>query len=483
MMREIVVIRRSVRTVITPVILAGGSGTRLWPLSCKSFPKQFSSFGGDHSLLQDTALRLMGAGLRRPIVLTSEEFRFVVTEQLGEIGCLPEQVFIEPDGRDTAPAVLLGALAAHRADPNGMVLIAPSDHTISDDIAFRAIVERAVPAANAGAVVTFGITPDRPETGYGYLELADADGDDTRPLRRFVEKPDLDTAKTMLKQGGFLWNAGIFLFKTQTILDAYAEHAADLIEPVTCALAAAQRDLRFKRLDAGPWRGARKISFDYAIMENLSDLRVMPMDCNWSDLGDWEAVRRSDADPDGVNTTGTATAIDCQNSLLWSTNESQELVGLGLENIVAIAMPDAVLVADRSRSQEVRVVVNALIEKGAKQAETFTRDHRPWGWFESLVTGPRFQVKRIVVHPGGKLSLQSHVHRAEHWVVVEGTAHVTVGDTEQMVCENQSIYVPQGDVHRLENRGKLELTLIEVQTGAYLGEDDIIRHEDVYRRG
>ena len=468
--------------MITPIILAGGSGTRLWPLSRKSYPKQFSSFGGDKSLFQDTVLRLSGKGMNRPVVLTSEDFRFVVTEQLGEVGVLPEQVFIEPEGRDTAPAILLAALSLQN-DPDALMLVAPSDHAIPDGPAFCAAVAAAQTVARDGAIVTFGIVPDRPETGYGYLEVGGAPtGDATSPLTRFVEKPDRATAEQMLATGRYLWNAGIFLFSVRRILDAFAAHAPDLIPPVQAALDGAERDLGFKRLDARAWAQADKISIDYAIMEKADNLVVMPFPDGWTDLGDWEAVRWTNADKDGVTAQGEVTAIDCSDTLLWSEAEGQVLVGLGLENIIAVAMPDAVLVADKRRSQDVKKVVDALRAKGVKQAETFTRDHRPWGWFESLAMGPRFQVKRICVHPGGKLSLQSHVHRAEHWIVVEGSANVTVGDTQKMVFENQSIYVPQGDLHRLENPGKVMLTMIEVQTGSYLGEDDIVRVEDVYSR-
>lgn len=468
--------------MITPIILAGGSGTRLWPLSRKSFPKQFSSFGGDKSLFQDTVLRLSGKGMNRPVVLTSEDFRFVVTEQLGEVGVLPEQVFIEPEGRDTAPAILLAALSLQN-DPDALMLVAPSDHAIPDGAAFCAAVAAAEPAARDGAIVTFGIMPDRPETGYGYLEVSgEPKGGAISPLTRFVEKPDRAAAEQMLATGHYLWNAGIFLFSVRRILGAFATHSPDLIPPVQAALDGAKRDLGFKRLDAAAWAQADKISIDYAIMEKADNLVVMPFPDGWTDLGDWEAVRWTKADASGVMAHGAVTAIDCSDSLLWSEGDGQTIVGLGLENIIAVAMPDAVLVADKSRSQDVKKVVDALRAKGAKQAETFTRDHRPWGWFESLAMGPRFQVKRICVHPGGKLSLQSHVHRAEHWIVVEGSAQVTVGDVQKMVFENQSIYVPQGDLHRLENPGKVMLTLIEVQTGSYLGEDDIVRVEDVYSR-
>jgi mannose-1-phosphate guanylyltransferase/mannose-6-phosphate isomerase len=475
--------RQEGMNVITPVIMAGGSGTRLWPLSRKSFPKQFAAFGGERTLFQDTALRVAGPGLGRPVVMTAEAFRFIVTEQLAEIGVLPEQVLIEPEGRDTAPAILAAALSIRHTNPEGLMLVVPSDHLIPDGAAFRDAVKAAEASARDGVIVTFGISPDRPETGYGYLELeGTVESGVEAPLVRFVEKPDLAAAKAMLATKRHLWNAGIFLFSVPAIISAYTTHAAQLVDPVTRALEGAEQDLGFKRLAAAPWREAEKISVDYAIMEKAGRMAVMPYAGDWTDLGDWEAVRWTRADDAGVALAGGATAIDCADSLLWSAAEGQELIGLGLQNIIAVAMNDAVLVADRSRSQDVKKVVDALRARGTKQAETFTRDHRPWGWFESLVIGPRFQVKRICVHPGGKLSLQSHVHRAEHWIVVEGTARVTVGAEEKMIYENQSIYVPQGDVHRLENPGKVMLTMIEVQTGSYLGEDDIVRYEDEYRR-
>lgn len=468
--------------MITPVILAGGSGTRLWPLSRKSYPKQFADFGAGRSLFQDTVMRLVGSGLTHPLVLTSEDFRFIVTEQLSEIGIAPSDVFVEPEGRDTAAAILLATLAVAQNDPDGLLLVAPSDHAIPDTKAFIAALDAGVGAARDGKIVTFGIAPDRPETGYGYLEVEPGEGT-IRPLRRFVEKPDRERAEDMLSQGGFLWNAGIFMFSARTMLTAFEAHAAELIAPVRDALAGAREDLGFKRLDPAPWGQARKISIDFAIMEKADELVVVPFEAGWTDLGDWEAVRWIRAgDGDEVVCNGDVVALDCSDSLLWGEGEDQVLVGLGLKDVIAVAMPDAVLVADRSRAQDVKKVVEELRARNAKQADDFTRDHRPWGWFESLALGPRFQVKRIHVHPGGKLSLQSHVHRAEHWVVVEGAAEVTVGDTVRIVHENQSIYVPQGEVHRLANPGKVGLTLIEVQTGSYLGEDDIIRHDDIYKR-
>lgn len=469
--------------MITPVIMAGGSGTRLWPLSRKSFPKQFSAFDGGTTLFQDTVRRLSGPEFAPPVVMTAEDFRFIVTDQLAAIGITPARMFVEPEGRDTAPAILAAALSVAAHDPEAMLLIAPSDHLIPDSVAFRAAVMAALPTAQAGALVTFGITPDRPETGYGYLELDTPPTDGgTVPLKRFVEKPDRATAQAMLATGGYLWNAGIFLFSARAILAAFATHAPGLMRPVQAAMDQAEADLGFCRLAAAPWATCDKISIDYAIMEKADTLAVMPYPAGWTDLGDWEAVRWTTAADRGTSTRGPATAIDCDDSLLWAVAEGQELIGLGLRDVIAVAMPDGVLVADRSRAQEVRKVVESLKAKKAKQAEQFSRDHRPWGWFESLAMGPRFQVKRIHVHPGGKLSLQSHAHRAEHWIVVEGTARVTVGDTEKMVYENQSVFIPMGEVHRMENPGKLPLTLIEVQTGGYLGEDDIVRYDDIYAR-
>ena len=471
---------------IHPVLLAGGSGTRLWPLSRKSYPKQFSPLLGDESLFQASARRLSGADYAAPMVLTNDAFRFIVTEQLSNIGIDPASILIEPEGRNTAPAVLAAALYLAQSDPDALMLVAPSDHVIPDVAAFNGAVGAATQAALAGDLVTFGITPSRPETGYGYLELETAPkAGEPRPVKltRFVEKPDAERALHMLAAGNYLWNAGIFLFSVKTIIAAFETHAAALMAPVRAAVENAQKDLGFTRLAAAPWAQAEDISIDYAVMEKAQNLSVVPYASGWSDLGGWDAVwLESGPDENGVATTGAATAIDCKDTFLRSESDEQKIVGLGLNNVVAVAMPDAVLVADKSRAQDVKVVVAALKAQGAKQAETFPRDHRPWGWFESLVVGDRFQVKRIVVHPGAALSLQSHHHRAEHWIVVQGTAKVTVDEDVKLVTENQSVYIPLGAVHRMENPGKVPMVLIEVQTGSYLGEDDIIRYEDVYSR-
>jgi len=473
--------------LIHPVLLCGGSGTRLWPLSRKSHPKQFVKLNGAESLYQASARRLSGEGFAAPLVVTGADFRFIVTEQLAALEMAPAEILIEPAAKNTAAAICAAALALDARAPGALMLVAPSDHLIPDAAAFRATVQAAAPAASAGQLVTFGIRPDRPETGYGWLELSAPTSSFApvpQPLRGFVEKPDLAKAELLLASGMYLWNAGIFLFSTTAIIDAFAAHAPNVLTATRAAFDRAEKDLSFNRLDPKPWAELPDISIDYAVMERAPNLTVVPYAGSWSDLGDWQAVwRAGDADTNGTVSTGPATALDCHGSLLISTSDAQQLVGIGLKDIIAVAMPDAVLVMHKDRAQEVKHAVAALKAKAVSQAENLPRDYRPWGWYESLVIGPRFQVKRIVVHPGAALSLQSHHHRAEHWVVVEGTAKVTVDSEVKLVCENQSIYIPLGAVHRMENPGKVPLTLIEVQTGSYLGEDDIIRYEDVYARG
>lgn len=472
--------------MITPILLCGGSGTRLWPLSRKSYPKQFVPLTGEKTLFQTSAERLSGPDFTAPLVLTNSEFRFIVTEQLMEAAIDPGAILIEPEGRNTAPAILAAALWLEQSDPDALMLVAPSDHVVPDAQAFRTAVAAGTEAARAGQLVTFGITPAYSETGYGYLELPqvpDAGVMTPVPLTRFVEKPDAALADKMIASGNYLWNAGIFLFSVQTILKAFRTHAPDLIAPVSEAVTKAKPDLGFLRLDPAAWSAVEDISIDYAVMEPADNLSVVPFSAGWSDLGGWDAVwRETTQDDRGVATSDHATAIDCDNTLLRSEDETLEVVGIGLKNIVVVAMPDAVLVADATRAQDVKLAVAALKEKGAKQATAFPKDHRPWGWFESLVVGKRFQVKRIHVHPGAALSLQSHHHRSEHWIVVEGTAKVTVDDDVRLISENQSVYIPLGAVHRMENPGKVPMVLVEVQTGSYLGEDDIIRYEDVYAR-
>ncbi|WP_288926048.1 mannose-1-phosphate guanylyltransferase/mannose-6-phosphate isomerase [uncultured Maritimibacter sp.] len=476
-------------TSITPVLLCGGSGTRLWPLSRKSYPKQFVPLVGETTLFQASAQRLSGGtgklAFDKPIVVTNSDFRFIVTEQLAGVGIDPGAILIEPEGRNTAPAVLAAALQIARTDPEGVMLVAPSDHVVPDVDAFHASVEAGLAAISRGELVTFGITPTRPETGYGYLELSEKPDGSGSPVKlsKFIEKPDEKRAEELVAAGTYLWNAGIFLLRVSDIISAFEAHAAGLVAPVSRALDESEVDLGFIRLAPGPWAEAEDISIDFAVMERASNLSVVPFAAAWSDLGGWDAVWREEGpDATGVVTSGPATAIDCTNSLLRSESERLQVVGIGLDNIMAVATPDAVLVADMSRAQDVKLAVEALKAKGAAQATEFPKDHRPWGWFESIVVGQRFQVKRILVHPGASLSLQSHFHRSEHWIVVEGTAKVTVDDEVKLVTENESVYIPLGAVHRMENPGRVPMVLIEVQTGAYVGEDDIVRYEDIYAR-
>lgn len=470
-------------TDIIPVLLCGGSGTRLWPLSRKSYPKQFAAFLGDKSLFQSSALRLSGDGFEAPLVVTNADYRFIVTEQLAAVELGAQSILIEPDGRNTAPAILAAALRLAETNPDAMMLVAPSDHVISDPEAFRAAVQSGVSAAREGKLVTFGITPDRPETGYGYLEQGEPRADGTVGLTRFVEKPELAQAQDMLKTGGFLWNAGIFMFTVPAILEAFGTHAPDMLEAVRSALSGAKTDLGFTKLDAAGWEKAEADSIDYVVMEKADNLVVIPYSDGWSDLGDWDAVwRDGEKDSAGNAVWGCATPLDCENSLLRAEQDSLEVVGLGLKDTVVVAMSDAVLVADKSRAQDVKKAVAQLKSKSAPQAERLPRDYRPWGWFEGLAISDKFQVKRIVVNPGGRLSLQSHKCRSEHWIVVSGVAHVTIGEESKDVPENHSVYIPLGVKHRMENLTDEPMVLIEVQTGTYFGEDDIVRYEDVYAR-
>ncbi|NVO25753.1 mannose-1-phosphate guanylyltransferase/mannose-6-phosphate isomerase [Donghicola mangrovi] len=473
---------------IYPVLLCGGSGTRLWPLSRKSYPKQFARLTGEESLFQASAKRFAGAIFKAPTVITGAEFRFIVLEQLAAVEIAPAATLIEPEGRNTAPAILATALVLDAEENGALMLVAPSDHVIPDAERFREAVIAAAPVAEAGNLVTFGIKPDRPETGYGWLALSERPDAGVSPvpqaLKGFVEKPTLENAQKLLDGGAHLWNAGIFMFSTTAIIEAFEKYSPAMLAHAKRAVDEAEKDLGFTRLAPEPWALIEDISIDYAVLEKAENLSVVPFGGVWSDLGGWDAVwRESNLNETGVATSGPATAIECDDTLLRAENESQELVGIGLKDVIAVAMPDAVLVAHKDRAQDVKNAVAALKAKGASQAETLPRDYRPWGWYESLVVGRRFQVKRIHVHPGAALSLQSHHHRSEHWIVVAGTAKVTIDETVQLVTENQSVYIPLGAVHRMENPGKVPMVLIEVQTGSYLGEDDIIRYEDIYARG
>ncbi|MEM9433528.1 MAG: mannose-1-phosphate guanylyltransferase/mannose-6-phosphate isomerase [Pseudomonadota bacterium] len=468
---------------ITPVILCGGSGTRLWPTSRKAYPKQFAPLIGSRSLYQMTLARVASAPFEPALIMTGNDFRFMATDQANQLGLSDARVVIEPCGRDTAPAILTAALILAE-DPTAQMLVLPSDHLVADIDAFHQAIQIGADKASGGRLLTFGVKPTRPETGFGYLELEHPpDGPDPVPLTSFREKPDHETAQMMLESDRFLWNAGIFLAKASDMVRAFEIHAPDLLEPCRTALETGAADLDFFRLGSDGYQGARGVSFDYAVMEKAQDVAAIPMSAGWSDLGTWDAIWTAAQSNDaGVATAGNATAVDCTDSYLRSDDETMRLVGLGLDGIIAVAMNDAVLVADRDRTQDVKLVVETLRSLEIPQADTYPRAHRPWGWYETLCLGNRFQVKRIMVNPGGILSLQSHHHRSEHWIVVQGTAEVTIGADTKLVTENESVYIPLGAQHRMANPGKLPMYLIEVQTGAYLAEDDVVRYEDAYNR-
>ena len=468
---------------ITPVILCGGSGSRLWPLSRKSYPKQFVPLVGHKTLFQNSAERLTGPQFKKHLIVTNSDYRFIVSEQLQEIGIDPGAILIEPEGRNTAPAILAAALYEYRKDPDAILVVAPSDHVINDVNAFQLAISEAYKVALDGQLVTFGIKPTHPETGYGYLELSKTTTTQAVALKAFVEKPDLTNAEKMIQSENFLWNSGIFLFQAKDIIEAFKKYSPFDLEAVNLSLTNSINDLGFCRLNLTDWVKAENISIDYAIMEKSNNLSVVPFRAGWSDLGGWDAVWRENVSKtNGVKTSNNATAIDCENSLIRSEDDSIEVVGIGLKNIITIAMKDAVLVADMSKSQDVKKAVDILKNKEASQATHFPKDHRPWGWFESLTIDEKFQVKKIHVHPGASLSLQSHKYRAEHWIVVSGEAEVTINDKVSVVNESQSVYIPLGAIHRMRNSGEKPMVLIEVQTGSYFGEDDIVRYDDVYSR-
>ena len=475
-------------TCISPVILAGGSGTRLWPLSRKSYPKQFSNFIGDQTLFQQTAIRLSSSekvSFYNPITITSADFRFIVGEQLQELGIDPGAILLEPEPKNTAAAILAASIFAFMKDESAALLISPSDHIMPNTLDFHSAINAGLSSLKNGKIVTFGIEPKYPEVGYGYIELSKGFVADhgVFEVLRFVEKPNQINAKNMLETGNYVWNAGIFMFRAQEIIDAFKSFEPETFKLVEKAVGSAIIDLGFVRLGKEPWSKLKSVSIDYAIMEKAQNLVSVQYSSHWSDLGSWEAVwGESIKDKSGNVTSSNVQAIECKNTLLRSESARQQVVGLGLENIIAIAMEDAVLVINKDRSQEVKDAVDLMKKQDIVQASNFPKDHRPWGWFERLSTGNRFQVKRICVKPGASLSLQSHKHRSEHWIVVEGSALVTIGEEKMSIDEGQSVYVPLKTKHRLENKSASPLLLIEVQIGGYLGEDDIFRYEDKYSR-
>ena len=478
---------------LQPVILSGGSGTRLWPLSREQHPKQLLALNGELTMLQATARRLEGfsgaASLSvEPIVVCNEEYRFITAEQLRSCGCESHRILLEPSGRNTAPALTLAALLALDDGDDPLLLVMPADHVVRDLPAFQGAIDAGVAAAQAGAVVTFGIVPDQPETGYGYIRVDGERADGSRSIAAFVEKPDLETAEAYVASGEYLWNSGLFMMRASVWLKAIDAFNPQMAAACRRAYADAVRDVDFVRVDKDAFLESPSDSIDYAVMEKLAGSGlgiegvVVPMAAGWSDVGAWEALWQvADKDDDTNVTHGDVILEDCSGTLVFA--DSRLVAGVGLDDVVVVETPDAVLVARKDRTQDVKKIVARLKAEQRSQASAHRKVHRPWGNYDSIDNGERFQVKRIVVKPGGRLSLQMHHHRAEHWIVVSGTAMVTRGEERFLLSENQSTYIPLGVTHRLENPGKLPLEMIEVQSGSYLGEDDIVRFEDTYGRG
>ncbi len=482
-------------TTVTPVIMAGGSGTRLWPLSRAGYPKQFLVLGTDpqdhSSLFQQavsrlTSLKASGTTVGAPLIVGNEDHRFLVLDQLRELGVAPQAVLLEPSGRNTAPALTLAALQATAEGDDPILVMTPADQTVTNPSAFQAALGRAVAAAMDGTIVILGITPDRPETGYGYIRSVQAPAaNGEQPVLQFVEKPDAATAARYLAEGGYTWNSGMFVLRASAWLKALAQFRPDIEAATREAWNARKTDQAFVRPDKALFAAIPSESIDYAVMEKCPGsehaIRMVPLDAGWNDLGAWDAVWQV-AQRDGAGNAAQGDAIirDSRNTLVHATSR---LVGaVGLQDVVIVETPDAVLVADRARSQEVKQIVGTLTAQKREEHALHRKVHRPWGWYDSIDHGPRFQVKRIMVKPGASLSLQMHHHRAEHWIVVSGTAEVTNGDKTIILSENQSTYIPLGQTHRLANPGKVPLEIIEVQSGSYLGEDDIVRFEDTYGR-
>jgi mannose-1-phosphate guanylyltransferase/mannose-6-phosphate isomerase len=469
--------------MLIPVLLSGGSGSRLWPVSRKLYPKQFLPLADDDlSLLQQTYLRTEGLpGVGQPIVICNEEHRFLVAEQLRQVDQTQASIVLEPMGRNTAPSVALAALDALRRTEDAVLLVLPADHVIGDVDAFHQAVQAGMARADAGALVTFGIVPDEAETGYGYIRRGEPVDEGSFRVSHFAEKPDRGTAEAYLADGHYLWNSGMFLFRADRFLNELGELAPAILDACREAYEDAEDDLDFLRVDAAAFARCPSDSIDYAVMEKTGHAVVVPLDCGWSDVGSWTALWDIE-DPDETGNVRHGDVVTLETTDCYLRAESRLVAAVGVDNLVVVETPDAVLVADADRAQQVKDLVNTLQAADRDESSTHKTVYRPWGSYESLISGERFQVKRIVVKPGQQLSLQMHHHRAEHWIVVRGTARVTCGDREFNISEDQSTYIPLGQTHRLANPGVIPLELIEVQTGSYLGEDDIVRFDDVYGR-
>ena len=468
-------------SLICPVILCGGKGTRLWPLSRRSMPKQFLNLTGEGSLFQQAAIRVSGPAFTNPLVITANDYRFIAAQQMADIGIESRSVLLEPSAKNTAPAILAAAEKVHDEDPNALVLVVASDHYIPNQTAFIDRVMAARPFAEAGQVVIFGVQPDRPETGYGYIETGKSLSEtDVFVVERFHEKPDLDTAKKMIEQGGYLWNSGIFLMKSKTVLELAERHIPNMLNSVRQSLNQGKLDLDFLRLEEKSWASIQSISIDYALIEKTDNLVVFSFLERWSDLGDWQAVMRelsadSRSDSEGNLLVGKASQLESKSCLVWSESPEQVVMAVGLKDVIVVAMGDAVLVLDKDKSQSVKEIVDLLDQKKFSQAYEQRRQFRPWGWFETLVLADRYQVRRVHLYPQTKMSLQTHQRRFENWVVTSGTAEVKVGENLISLSQNESLDIPAGTAHQLSNPANETLTLIEVTTGSYLGEDDIER--------
>ena len=470
--------------LIRPFIMCGGSGQRLWPVSRASMPKQFHALTGERTLLQEAAERVRAPGFAPPVFLAGEEHRFIVADQIDAVALPRGAIVLEPVGRNTAAIALVAALMSE-GEGDGLVLLMPADHRVENAAEFQEMVEEAAPAARQGAICLFGIAPTRPETGYGYIEIGPdpvgGAGSLVRSVRRFVEKPDAATATAMLASGGFAWNAGIFLYRASTLIAEAAERQPELLARCREAVAGAIADGGFLRLEPTAFAAAPSISIDYALIEGSRRTAVLPTAIAWSDLGAWDAVFAAH-EPDGNGNVILGRAIGHNTTGTFVRAGRQLVATVGVSDLLVIATEDAVLVADRAQAQDVKGALALLGQAGFDEARSHPEVHRPWGSYRSVVRGDQFQVKIITVKPGGRLSLQLHHHRSEHWVVVKGTALVTCGERTLHLYENQSTYIPRGEIHRLENPGRIPLELIEVQSGSYLGEDDIVRVEDVYGR-